>query len=447
MLSPVLVSFSCRSSHRRSRGFARAAGFTVMELAVSMLVLVVVLLGMLSLFDFSNRLSHVQTNVADMQQALRIAQQDAVRTIRMAGRGPLPLGLPPTGLAVSVRNNVAAGSLIGGPDTPEVLPGSDVLTVRGVFSSPIYQVNSSRSESFTLTDWTAGKPTAGRVMVQSSTPTGIPQDLAALRTAVKTAQDKGTPGEALLLVSPRDASLYAVVQLNPATSNVDNPDSFTIGFTIGTGLSDGYADRYGLLSRGGAYPVDLTSVAFVSILEEHRFYVRQRVETAPNGTEDVAPRMSRARVFPNTEEPWRGPDDDPGDDNAEHPSWQQDVADNIVDLQVALAFDTPRGGGAMTDDDNDTGDDDRIFESADGLNDDWLYNDTQAVNPVQWANQQLYYIRLTTLARTDRRDPQFQSPQLVSIEDHDLTGSRFNDRTDRMFRYRPLQTLIEMRNL
>jgi type II secretory pathway pseudopilin PulG len=436
MVSPD--PFLCRSSSNR-----RAAGFTLVELSVSLLVLVVVLLGMLSLFDFANRISHVQTNVADMQQALRMAQQDAVRTIRMAGRGPLPLGLPPAGLAVSVRNNVGPGSLIGGAGTPPVLAGSDVLTVRGVFSSPIYQVNSSRPGSFSLTEYKAGKPAAGLVVVESSTPTAIPQDLTALRTAVQS----GIP-EALLLVSPRDASIYAVVQLNPATSNVGNPDSFTIGFTIlGSGSSDDYSDEYGLLSRGGAYPADLTSAAFVSILEEHRFYVRERFETAPNGTQDLVSRMSRARVFPNTEEPWRGPGDDPAIADADHDSWQQDVADNIVDLQVALAFDTPRGGGAMIDDDNDTGNDDRIFESADGVDDDWLYNDNQPVNPVQWANLQLYYIRLTTLARTDRRDAQYQSPQLVSLEDHDLTASRFNDRTDRMFRYRPLQTLIEMRNL
>lgn len=441
MVSPV--PFFCRScSKHRAVGFTRAAGFTLVEMSVSLLVLVVVLLGMLSLFDFANRISHVQTNVADMQQALRIAQQDAVRTIRMAGRGPLPLGLPPAGLAVSVRNNVGPGSRIGGAGTPAVLPSSDVLTVRGVFSSSIYQVNSSRPGSFSLT-MKAGKPAAGQVIVESSTPTAIPQDLAALRTAVQS----GTP-EALLLVSPRDASIYAVVQLDPTTSNVGNPDSFTIGFTIlGTGGSDDYSDEYGLLSRGGAYPADLTSAAFVSILEEHRFYVRERFETAPNGTQDLVSRMSRARVFPNTEEPWRGPGDDPTIADADHDSWQQDVADNIVDLQVALAFDTPRGGGAMIDDDNDTGNDDRIFESADGLDDDWLYNDNQPVNPVQWANLQLYYIRLTTLARTDRRDAQYQSPQLVSLEDHDLTASRFNDRTDRMFRYRPLQTLIEMRNL
>jgi hypothetical protein len=101
----------------------------------------------------------------------------------------------------------------------------------------------------------------------------------------------------------------------------------------------------------------------------------------------------------------------------------------------------------MTDDGDEVGNDDRIFESADGTNDDWLFNDTQPVVPLQWANQQLYFIRLTTLARTDRRDAGYQSPELVRLENHDLTTSRFNTRTDRMFRYRPLQTLIDMRNL
>ena len=101
----------------------------------------------------------------------------------------------------------------------------------------------------------------------------------------------------------------------------------------------------------------------------------------------------------------------------------------------------------MGDDGNDVGNDDRIFESADGRDDDWLFNDNQPVVPLDWAGQQLCFIRLTTLARTDRRDNWYQSPVLVRLENHDLTGSRFNNRTDRMFRYRPLETLIDMRNL
>src|SRR6185436_703331 len=130
--------------------FRRAAGFTVVELAVSLLVMAVVTLGMLALFDFSNRLSNVQTNVAEMQQSQRIAQQDVIRMVRMAARGPLPLGLPPVGMTLSVWSQVPVGTRIGGPGTPEVLEGTDILTVRGVFGSPVYQVNSSRPNAFAV---------------------------------------------------------------------------------------------------------------------------------------------------------------------------------------------------------------------------------------------------------------------------------------------------------
>ena len=64
------------------RSRRRSAGFTVIELTVSSLILVIVLLGMLSLFDFTNRVAHVQTNVADMQQSSRITQQDYLARCR-----------------------------------------------------------------------------------------------------------------------------------------------------------------------------------------------------------------------------------------------------------------------------------------------------------------------------------------------------------------------------
>ncbi|HEX2551920.1 MAG TPA: hypothetical protein VHK64_10035 [Nocardioidaceae bacterium] len=417
----------------------RAAGFTLVELSVSLLVLVIVLLGMLSLFDFANRISSVQTNVADMQQSLRVAQQDAIRTVRMAGRGPIPLGLPPAGTSVAVWDQVPAGTRIGGNGTPAVVTGTDVLTVRGVFSTPIYQVNAARPNAFAIQSVDGGF--TGNVVVGDTTPTSIPQNITPLRDAVLSAQENATrPRERLLLISARNPSLWAIVALDPTTSSISG-SQVQLGFTTVPAETPVYFN----LPTGNL--ADITAVAFVGILEEHRFYVRELFETAPNGTQDLASRFSRARVFPGTDRPWRPRGDDPAVGDAVHPSWSEDVADNILDLQVALAFDSPRGGGRMTDDENNTGDDDRIYESADGTNDDWLFNDTQAVNPVDWANQQLYYIRLTTLARTDRRDAGYQSPMLVKLEDHDLTTSRFNNRTDRMFRYRPLQTLIDMRNL
>ncbi len=409
-------------------------GFTVAELAVSLLVTIVLILGVLALFDFSNRLSRVQTNVADMQQSLRVSLQDAVRMVRMAGRGGLPLGSVPTGTALAVRDNVPANTRIAGGATPLIVEGTDVVTVRGVFRNPIWQVNSANPASFNLLP-TAVAPTRGTIQIATTTPTGIPQDLSALRALVL----NPTPvPESLVLVSPRDATIYAVVELNAATSDVNtNPNLYTIGFTI-TGGSN--TASYLPLSSGGGWPAALTNVSFVGILEEYRYYVR-----------DIAgsdgPRFTRAQAFPGTQLPWRKDNNLVAQPNDTHPNWSQDIADNILDLQIALGFDTPQGGGAMTDDDNGTGNDDRIFEAADGQNDDWLYNDTQAFNAATWNGPPLYFVRFSVLARTDRRDPQYQAPLLAWIEDHNLSVSKHNLRDGRMYRRRVLETLIDMRNL
>ncbi|HYN20509.1 MAG TPA: PilW family protein [Thermoanaerobaculia bacterium] len=406
----------------------REMGFTMLELSVSLLIVVLLILGTLALFDFANRLSRVQTNVADMQQSLRISLQDSVRLVRMAGRGGLPLGTVPSGIGLAVRNNVPAGTPIGAPLTPLVLEGTDVLTVRGVLSNPIWQVSSANPATFTLIAGPGG-PTGGRIQIASATPTGLAQDRTALREAIL----NNVP-EALVIVSPRDAAIYAVVELDPSTSDVNsNPDLYTVGFRIAGGT---HTAQYLSLSSGGGWPVDLTNAAFVGLLEEYRFYVR----------DDLAPRFSRARVFPATEAPHRT-DSAPLLKPEEHPSWKHDVADNILDLQVAFGFDTAQGGGAMTDDEGDSGDDDRIFESADGANDDWLYNDGGAFDPAIWTGRQLYFVRLNVLARTDRRDPKFESPRLTWIEDHNLTATPVNLRTERMYRRRLLQTIIDMRNL
>jgi hypothetical protein len=409
-------------------------GFTVAELAVSMLVTIVLILGVLSLFDFSNRLARVQTNVADMQQSLRVSLQDSVRMVRMAGRGGLPLGSIPTGTALSVRDNVPANTRIGGGATPLVVEGTDVITVRGVFRNPIWQVNSANPASFNLTT-VAGAPVRGTVQIATTTPTGIPQNLSALRTAVL----NPTPvPEALVLVSPRDATIYAVVELNAATSDVNtNPNLYTIGFTITGGTNTA---QYLPLSSGGGWPAALTNVAFVGVLEEYRYYVRDAV-----GSD--GPRFARAQAFPGTQRPWRNDNDLLAVPNDAHPSWSQDIADNILDLQIALGFDTAQGGGAMADDENGTGNDDRIFEAADGQNDDWLYNDTQAFNAAAWNGPPLYFVRFSILARTDRRDPQYQAPLLAWVEDHNLSLSKHNLREGRMYRRRVLETLIDMRNI
>lgn len=421
----------------------RTGGFTVVELTVSMLVLVVVLLGTLALFDFTNRVSRVQTNVSDMQQSQRTAQQDVIRTIRMSGRGPIPLGQPPVGLAVAVYNQVPDGTRIGGAGTPKVVAGTDILTVRGVFSTSVFQINASSLGAFAFVREGDGT-VKGHVDVDNFSPSGIPQDQQALKDALASAQENGNkPTERLVLVSSRNPEFWTLVVLDPESSWLDAAtESVHLGFKSPPVDDPVYFDL-------PAYnPIeDLGSVAFVGILEEHRFFLREGFKAAPGGGQDLASQLSRARVFPGTDRPWRGIEDDMAIGDADHASWKLDIADNIFDLQVALAFDSPRGGGRISDDDNNTGDDDRIFESADGVADDWLFNDDQPVVPLEWANQTLYFVRLTTLARTDRRDSFYTSPDLMRLEDHDLTGSRFNNASDRSFRYRPLESLIDMRNL
>jgi Tfp pilus assembly protein PilW len=416
---------------------SRQRGFTLIEVTVSLIVTVIVLLGVLALFDFSNKLSRVQTNISDMQQSLRVAQTDAVRLIRMAGRGGLPLGNLPDGTAVAVANNVAAGTYIGGgASTPEIVPGSDVLTIRGVFSSSIYQVNAASPATFTLSP--AAAPSSGTVLLASKTPTGIPQDLTAITDAIK----KNRP-EALVVVSAQGSDVWAVVELDPSNSNLADPNNIVVGFKVtgGTHTSD-----YSKFSSAGAgaFPTNLTSAAFVGLLEEYRFYVRREFTVPGDTTSDLAPKLSRARVYPGSQSPWDGDDS----------NWKADVADNIFDLQVALGLDTAAkdpaaaacAAGTVASDEVNCG----IYESADGENDDWMYNGEKNTDPALFANSDLYYIRLTTLARTDRRDKDYAAPTLVRVEDNTYSTPEtavFNSDNERMYRRRILRTVIDMRNL
>lgn len=399
----------------------RQSGFSLAELLVSILVTSLVLLATLALVNFSSQVSRVQGHVTDMQQSLRIAQYDVVRTVRMAGRGPLPAGSLPDGFAVAVRNNVPEGETIGGPGTPEVLAGTDVLTVRGVFDTPLYRIQPAAAGSFQL-DGAGG----GTLTIRSQEPANVPQDLQPLRAAI----DSGRP-EALLLVSPENASLYAVVELAPGASNTGNPDQVTVGFRITGGT---HSAAYGAFSPAGpgVFPPNLTSVAFVGILEEYRFYVRDERGVAPDGGPELVPKLSRARVYPGTGSPWA--------DSLQ--AWQTDIADNILDVQVALGMDSAVDGCTVLEDEVNCA----IAESANGQNDDWLYNSAQD-GAAGWAGLPLHYVRLTTLARTDRRDLKYRAPLLVRLEDHDFSGSALNDAKERMFRRRVLQTVIDMRNL
>jgi len=454
------------------------AGFTVAEMIVALVVMLEMVLAVLLLFDFTNKLSRVQTSVTDMQQSLRVSQYDTVRLVRMVGRGGLPLGpltaLPadPTatstlqGVALSVRDNVPSGAVIStATGAPAIVAGTDVLTVRGVFSNPIYQVQPTPA-AFTVNTATR----TGTITINATAPTNssVPQQLSALAAAVN-----NNVHEALLLVSSSDNATYAVVELDPAGAgtNVGSPaTSVTIAFRY-TGNTR--ATSFLALSPGGAFPATMNAIKSVGILEEYRIYVRSFSNNPPTSASAVTkafflnPKLSRARMFPNTEEPY-GPGA-PGTVVAGNaPNLQLDVADDVIDLQVALGFDSPLPGTVAAPQSISAQTATTIVDTGDA-NDDWLYNsstDNPNNNLAIWnAADSLYYIRLTTLVRSPRPDHQAlptvpatlpRFPAVVAIEDNSYTSSPFNasvndptyGQLDNLwFRRRLLQTVIDLRNM
>lgn len=407
-------------------------GFTLVEMVVSLAITALLLLGVLATFDLNSRITRVETHVADMQQSLRIAQDDVVRTVRMAGRGGLALADAtnplPQGVAISFRDNVPDNQLMVTTD-PEtrILPGTDVLTVRGVFRT-LYQSNVAGA----LTLDPAVNPTSGTLTVTDPSPGGAAQDLTPLITAI----NEGV-AEALLLVSSLDDSIYAVVELNPGASVIE-VGSVTLAFRVS---GNARADAYGKLSPNGAFPAALQNVAYAGILEEYRYYIREDHAIPNDRASDLTPKLVKARFFPGMDQPYRG----------QAINARLDLADNILDLQVAFGFDTANLGNRAQDADY-VGQDDQIAESADGQGDDWLFNaaadlPTDAV----WQNLPPEYVRINTLARTDRRDPdpKYLSPLLPArIENRAYpTTDPANSDSERRFRRRRLQTVIDLRNL
>jgi len=395
-----------------------------------------------------------------MQHSLRIAQYDTVRLIRMAGRGGLPEGTSPAlpnayhGAAIAVEDNVAPGTQVAGPSSPTVVAGTDVLTVRGVLSTPVYHPS-----SFNLDNPAAPNlATKGTLVVQASLPVDpkaaadatMTQDLSALQTAIANARQGGATPEALLLVGA-DETVYAVVELDPNTSDASAAGHVTLGFKITGGL---HSTEYRALSAGGAFPAALNNAWTVGILEEYRFYVREEYANPARPTTDtLTSKLSRARLFPNTNVAWGT-----GTAAQNAANLQLDIADNVTDFQVALGFDSPQGAGSIA------AGTATAVEDLGNANDDWLFNaagdspDTPA-KVANWNGSPLYYVRLSTLVRTDRKDPNYTAPLISRIEDRDYTGSPFNDPVitkaatgdtsthNRNYRRRILQTVIDLRNL
>jgi type II secretory pathway pseudopilin PulG len=427
-----------RQRNRRDRGF------TLLELLVSLFGMAIVMASVIVVFQLQSQSARTQTQVAEMQQSLRMAQYEIVHNLRMVGRGGLPASISPnlptfagkllpTGMALEIQDNVPSDTLIGGAGSPAVLPGTDVLTIRGVLTTPMYQVDP------TTVAIAAG---TGSLTIHTLSPAGVAQNLQPLADAIDRLNEGGG-SEALLLVSPLAGDIYAITELSTGQV-VEGTDASGQNVVVRVNISftsaGSHAADYLKLMPGGTVPSNLSSAAFVGMLEEYRYYIREDHAIPTDDESEILPRLSRARFYPGTQ--LLHPDDPTGAD---------DIVDNAWDLQVAIGVDS-NNDGIVTE-----GADDEAKET-----DEWLYNgggdtsDDPAV-PATWAwnstvgaPRRLAFLRVTTLVRSDRRQFDYIASPIQSIEDRhygDSDAPTGDALYARSFRRQLIQTVIELRNL
>jgi type II secretory pathway pseudopilin PulG len=455
---------------------SRQAGYSLIEAIIALAIAVVLIVVVLNLFDLNRRMARLESEQIEMQQAVRAVHLEVASRARVAGRGGLIQGTaakpwPDQGVVVEVASNVQGPARQVAPamaDSPVAVAGTDVLTLRGVLTGDIlYGYDDTEDRTYLVLRDDLGQVTAEPADVRSGEihlcevgPAGFAQSLEPLRAAIAAASE-----EALMLAGTGGEEAYAVVKLDPgaseATSAVCDPGNPAAGVKLAFVVSGdgGRADAYHALSPSApaaGLPPGLTSVAYAGLVEEYRYYVREVREVAADDGSALSPRLSRARLYPNTGQGW-------GADAATvEASLAEDVADDVVDLQVSLGMDSAQGGGSLEDGSLPAGGE-PIFESEDGEADDWLFNHPSddprddawarpgtAVLARPWLRSRLQVLRLTTVGRAAFPISQYEAPLL------DRVGDRVYDPNDpddpdsdvqRRFRRWVLSTTIDLRNL
>ena len=123
-----------------------ARGFTLIEVVVALAVFAIFMIGILNLLDTSTRISEVEKALADTQENVRFAAYHLMRTTRMTGGAGMPFaevaGSPGKWVAGELLSNQSGSvSTLYPLGAIDVLDGTDVVTVRGLFEIPPYFVD------------------------------------------------------------------------------------------------------------------------------------------------------------------------------------------------------------------------------------------------------------------------------------------------------------------
>ena len=114
----------------------RHRGFTLIESLITLVVVLVVVIGLYTLLDRSNKLAKQETSVSEAQQSSRIGIYELSRVIRQARVGGLFVG----NAILPIENNSSGGTNLTdlSGTSHYVRKGTDVIGVRGIISGDKY---------------------------------------------------------------------------------------------------------------------------------------------------------------------------------------------------------------------------------------------------------------------------------------------------------------------
>jgi prepilin-type N-terminal cleavage/methylation domain-containing protein len=259
-------------------------GFTLIEMLVVIALLSIIMIGLLNLLDTSSKISVVETSLADTQENVRFAAYHIMRTARMMGSAALPFAANVGGsdqwMAGELVSNVTGGTATTPFGSVDVVEGSDVLTVRGLFEIAPFFTDRTDLGSGVIT---IRESDAGEVINDNFNLVDV----------------NGLEGRGLFFVGRMDQGEYAVGQIAAGSAFTGTAPDRTLAINFGAGTA-----QWSGLNRSGTSVTPVTfDVYRVGVFESYTYYVapdrtlqRMRADATGASSEPVAVNIGSLQV-------------------------------------------------------------------------------------------------------------------------------------------------------
>ena len=385
-------------------------GFSLLEAMVALLLLTVIIGAFLAMLNTFSGLVKIQGNIADTTENMRYTMAALVRVTRMAGTGGLPIVYPKNAaldlepLAIDVADNVAAsaslassigdgtgwGTVTVSGSNPDRRPvaGTDILRVRGVMTSPNYDVFSGNFDNLTA-------PT--QVNIPETSPWST-NPLNPFLNDLSRPEDHTRRPFLISLQYPLDITPSSVGGLRRYAGyrivEAENDDA--AGTSPDTQLFSLYHTVYQSLNPGGVPGVPTNQAFACGYIDDFIFYI------ALNNFGE--PSLYRLRI----------------NDSGAGPFTAEELVPNVSNFQVALGCDINVDGSLTADE--------------------WYFSEATPGAPSADQLAALREVRLSVVSRT-------QDPDLKWTADADMPENSANLSGDDLhYRYRTITVRVALRS-